>query len=470
MGINAVNVSWFAAPCELDVGFSVLGASVGFTAEDPRKLNDVEGEDAGYGFVVISSRVSVEDFDSAHEAARYARPGELVILGILSYLTGYHFSVYDNVCSRSAKEPAEIDDLSLSSNGDVPIWLLNEGTDLTLDLEMLVKAIQDEPEDERNLLFSLLDRWRRAQFLLQESEAGLHHEEAYLGFFHVLELLAMRYAGDQRVEAEERLREFVTDLLASTLKMRGPKLDQAMKAKVKGLKELLLSPETFSISQRVLYMLDQYDVLEPRIHKLVEDLVKTRNQIAHGRTTFRQGLVWPVPPFFSILSQHSDLVEVLCVFSARVVALRYGLSSWGTQWQETLDVLDPPWDIVRSFVQSDAPASMSRADFQSGVIDNVRPGSLVRAYLHEKIAFRYLERTLRRYLLDTTDPDDLPDELTLAVVVLADASDEELAGHCQQLVPDLVEHRLGVFPKDILRMLEDRRRSARWFREYLQRS
>lgn len=65
------------------------------------------------------------------------------------------------------------------------IHLSMEDSGYTKDLQILLKKLKEEPE----LIITLLDRWRKAIYLKEEScDADLYYDEATLSFFNILEL------------------------------------------------------------------------------------------------------------------------------------------------------------------------------------------------------------------------------------------------------------------------------------------
>ena len=149
--------------------------------------------------IQISIQEEVEIFDSAQESSRYSRPKLLVALGVLSFITGRHFSVYEITSSRfSVSKPQE------NEIGEVKCFF--DGSDYSNELEVICNNINDETYSKNTLLFSLLDRWRKAQYQLIESdEQGLFEDESLLSFFHILELLVSEYQNEQKDEAKGKI-------------------------------------------------------------------------------------------------------------------------------------------------------------------------------------------------------------------------------------------------------------------------
>lgn len=450
--------AWYESPCPLEVEFCLDGTSVRSVAEIPTAVQE---ESPAYGFVEILSVVEIEDFDGAHEAPRYARPSTLKALGVLSFLSGYCWTVYQAVSTETAV-------LDVFEPPSAPSTkFLCEDLDLAPDLDRLLGHMAG---DESPLLASLIDRWRRALYLVDESEAGLHEEEAFLGFFHVLELLVVEYEPRQREAARTRLVDYVRATLEDDLLLRGVGLDEQLRSKSKALEELLLGPGALSITSRILFMLREMGLEDLRTHRLIPELVHLRNSVAHGRVSYRDALIWPLPPHFPILSQHTRLANVIPVFAARLISQHYGLDRWVNEWDSLAGFLHPPMDVVKAFVANGECARIGRIEFENGEVDFVRPGSIADAALLKKIKMPQLEQSLGDYLEATDSNADLEDDVAYAVVLLCDASDSAVAQSCQSLYLALPLDTFGVTnEKDILRVLEDLGHQPAWLRTHLDR-
>jgi hypothetical protein len=462
----AVRKSYTTGPEGLNVKFC-LGSCIVKTVNSYPTGREVKGFVSPFqSLVEISTRVEMEEFDGAHEAARYSRPVELSIFGILSFLTGHSFTVFDIVTRHECIETTTRGVHRQVSRITLPKFVFN-GTDHTQDLSTLLRVVT-EGGHRAELLLSLLDRWRRASILLSESKDGLRDEEAFLGFFHVLELLVREYEGKQRSCAEARLRIFIDELLANEFKFRGPKLVEQKSLKLTNLKEFLLGPDSFTIAQRILFMLEELEILDLRMHRLIGDYVGLRNEIAHGRVSYRSVMVWPLRPHFSIYSQHSNLVKNIPWISARLIAANFGLMAWSNKWKSIIKELHPPYDIVKEFVKNNRANSISRRDFNSGTVDFVRPNSIAEACLQKKINLSQLENCLGDYLLGMTNPKKLEREMAYVIVLLCDANNPTLATHCQKIYQSLTLEYFGVTnEKDILRNLEDRDFTLNWLRIHI---
>lgn len=120
----------------------------------------------------IVSSCEIEQYQGPAEVNRYFREDNLVIQGIISFFTGVPLTVYHSNGGSGGVTPIEYKKQKTH--------LIIEKVDYTDDLLILLKRLKEEPE----LIITLLDRWRKAIYLKdQSSDADLFYDEATLSFF-----------------------------------------------------------------------------------------------------------------------------------------------------------------------------------------------------------------------------------------------------------------------------------------------
>ncbi|HEM5054755.1 TPA: hypothetical protein U1397_002074, partial [Streptococcus suis] len=113
------------------------------------------------------------------EAMARNRPKIIAIADVISFLIGYPITIYDiesqsyNV--ESSKETMEIDITKF----------IYGGQDFSFQLNKILSKI----ETNKNITLSLLDKWNKANYLLEADDSHvLYLDEAMLNYFHVIEL------------------------------------------------------------------------------------------------------------------------------------------------------------------------------------------------------------------------------------------------------------------------------------------
>lgn len=415
----------------------------------------------------ISIQEEVEVFDSVSESARYSRPKLLVAMGILSFVSGRIFSVHEITKSISSV-------LNFKEYFDLAeVKCIFDGVDYSKDLGIICSNVNDEIHSRNTLLFSLLDRWRKARYQLIESDGqGLYEDESLLSFFHILELLVTEYQINQKNEAEEKISSFLNDLMANTYKYRGPSLNEKTKQKFKVLKDVLLSSDVMSVGSKINHMLEKQGMLDERVQSLLQELIVARNSIAHGRQVFRESLICPLPPFFMLNESHFNLGNRICVLTARSISCHYKLDLWSDEWNDVLNTLSPPMDIVKGFLKDKSYQDLSAESFCKGHINLVSPASIIDAYINRKIDFSEIENSFRNLVKDINPLDEYIigiGEPLYVFIFMADSGDMELAKYSRECIQSIYDHKTFsmVNIKDYLRFLEHYNIKPCWFRKWI---
>lgn len=452
-------VSTFSIPLELeeDIQFSFLNVVAETVTSDRSKAQ-----------VLLRIRIygKIETFDSVHESSRYSRPRFIVALGVLSFISGRDFTVYDIIESSSSVMDESIFYKSIGARCHI------YGYDYSSDLSAICQIINNETSSQNTLFFSLLDRWRKAQHQLLESEGqGLFEDESLLSFFHVLELLVSEYQPEQTTEAEGKITSFLIDLIGGTFKNVGSSLDQKVKEKTRIMKDILLAGDLLSIGSRISYMLEKQGLLEDRVQYLIRELILARNSIAHGRQAFRESLIWPLPPYFMLHSNHFNLGNLIRVLTAKVIASHYQLKLWADEWGEALLSLSPPVDIIQDFINCKAYESLSTSQFCSGKVNSVTPSSIVEAYIKRKIKLSDVENSLKGHIENIITCKDMvgAGDPVYIMIFLADVENPELSEFCKFNIQKIYDSRSFDRSniKDYLRFLEYYGVKPSWFRAWI---
>ncbi|WP_338278717.1 hypothetical protein [Corallococcus caeni] len=454
------------SPFKLRVKFQGIDFNV-FTT---RRLNNTsphfspEDNTSTHGYINIEIAVELTEIDGAIEIGRYARPRLLVILGILSFLTGHPFDVGDPIHSQGKI----ITNRRRNRTQSNVALLFADGRNLSEELCQTLTTIFSNQEENIRLIASLLDRWRKALFLeIQSDSSTVFFDDCFLAYFHVLELLATQYQSRQSDEAKQKSIMFFQDLLSNTLKFRGERLEQGTKKWLAHL-EPLLSVEQ-SASSKIKYILSNHSLLDMKTGALVDQLVKIRNSIAHGQQGYRTQFTWPIPAFFPLHPEVGASINLVKHLSARLIAAQIGNQAWAVEWAFFHNSLHPPQDTIATFIHNQLFRKISTDDFLDGRIDAVRPSSIVWLYLERKIKFQVLENTLSEVIISAKKSKQNTSELFLAAAILADSTVVPVSKACKSLVILADTKHWSGFSniKDALRGAESRGFELNWLRDWL---
>ena len=288
----------------------------------------------------VISKCYVEQYQGPYEAKRYFRGDNLVIQGIISFFTGLPLTIYHSNDSYAGIKPIEYKKQK--------IHLSMNGIDYTGDLKILLKKLEEEPE----LIITLLDRWRKAIHLKAEScDADLYYDESTLSFFHILELFGDTVNGELREKLEDNINKMLQQHYANFY-FNDSQIKQMVDQNKKAVSSLLIG-DYLSLSVKVKYFLEKYELLDDNIAFFIDNMIKVRNAIAHGRITYQKVFIWPLPPFFNLAKDSYENIEFLYFFTAVMISKYVGIHCWEDEWMEIKGYLMPPQKIVDAFLEGE---------------------------------------------------------------------------------------------------------------------
>lgn len=374
--------------------------------------------------LIVESIRAIESIDGPSEINRYTRPDLLVIQGILSYFTGQLFTVYE--LTKSETHIVETD-MNPSHKIDCAIFSL-EGSDYSEDLKLLLEKLKEKRF--QTLIITLLDRWRKALYMVSESEVDTFYDEAILTHFHILELIVSYYYNDFKKEATDKIEYFLNLFSSDILNQSGKARENTMNSKLNILKEVLISEES-SITTKINYFLKKHSMLDERTYSLINKIVKLRNSIAHGRMSYKEKLIWPHPPFFNIISGESQkIIYQIQILTARSIAVHLGLNAWKETWEFMHDSLPPSDELLMKFIENPKEHEhIAGSDLIDGTYKNITVESLVDYYIYNKgkYSLTELERAISKTLFEVPISEVNSESLFLASVLLCDSEDEKIS-------------------------------------------
>jgi hypothetical protein len=334
-----------------------------------------------------------------------------------------------------------------------------------------VKKVLRHLDVERNLIISLLDRWRKATYLMEEScDANLYHDEAILNFFHILELFAETKSVKINHNLKLHITEFLNSYFESNFFLSEGQTKEKVQSKLSILKEVLIKEE-FSIGHKIKFFLKEYDLLDSNVSYLIDRTIKVRNAIAHGRLIYKEKMIWPLPPFFYLTEDSYDLLYELQILSAKMIATYLEISCWDYEWNDLKKQLLPPDNILEKFL--DNPEVFPEIDNDSlciGNIYNITWNTIFQHYIINRKKFSLNKLlALKRHLIATEVNEDNGGLLFNISVVLCDCEDIEVANKSKSNVIKIKEHNWYNWSnyKDAFRFLEYNNIPVIWYKEYL---
>lgn len=403
--------------CELDDidTYFEYGNSVVFSTNEKTIVDDGIGAISCAKLTVISECM-VEQYQGLSEVDRYFRGENLVIQGIISFFTGLPLTVYHSNSSTRGIEPIVYKKQKTH--------LSIEGIDYTSDLEILLRKLAEEPE----LIITLLDRWRKAIYLKSESnDADLFYDEATLSFFHILELFGDTVNKELKTKLEKNIENMMQQHFANYY-FNDIQIKQLVDQNKKAVNGLLIG-DFLSLSVKVKYFLEKYDLLDDNISYFIDNMIKVRNAIAHGRITYQKAFIWPLPPFFSLAKDSYENIDFLLFLTAVMISRYVGIKCWETEWSETKNYLMPSQQIMTSFLEGKIYFEKdAKIALMKGNKYNITWRTIFNYYVkkHNKEIRKEIELVVAKPFMDTfVNEENAPDIFNISLI-LADSEDRDI--------------------------------------------
>lgn len=407
----------------------------------------------------IITKCELEDYESSAEIHRYSRGENLVVQGILTFFTGYPLTVYHSARSSAGIEPIEYEKKE--------VHLKIDNIDYTNDLKILLNRIKEEPE----LIITLLDRWRKAIYLKNESsDADLYYDEATLSFFHIFELF-----GDSiNKELKEKLENNIANMLYQHFQsyyFEDTQIRQLVEQNKKAVNSLLIG-DFLSLAVKIKYFLEKYELLDDNVAFFIDNMIKVRNAIAHGRIAYQKAFMWPLPPFFNLAKDSYENIEFLFFLTAEMISKYIGIRCWEEEWNEAKEFLMPPNHIISAFLENSLVIENFNYDMLvQGNKYNITWRTLFNYYVKKpkKAVRECMEVAMKDSFMNTPiDEDNAPDILNISII-FADSEDSDIKQKAIENVKTIISNSWYGWSnfKDAYTYLEFYSVTVVWYKEFL---
>ncbi|WP_333430669.1 hypothetical protein [Microcoleus sp. MON2_D5] len=328
---------------KIDLNFTFEQCAVQTVQSIPTIHNEESFE---FGYLQLSIEFELKDYESWVDAPIFVRPKYLSLLGIISFLVSELFTVFKTAPFSTASADISLDELKVGQQNR----LIIDDVDLTDNLNEFLDKLEKLKEHEKSFFFSLLDRWRKARYMEEESdESFLYEDEATLSYFHVLELLGDVYSKDLLMKANDLIKDFSNAFNSSILSLHVNALESENNAKSKLLAGILI--KDISVTSKILFFLKHFKLYDNRIAFWIRNLVEARNSVAHGRRVHYEKAIFPVKPFFPLISNNLYPLEFLRILTAKAISSHIGISLYSKEWNEIKDCLIDDEFVTKVFLQ-----------------------------------------------------------------------------------------------------------------------
>lgn len=426
-----------------------------------QRADQMEGHSEGEKYLLIDSFCEIEEFDRVTEIASVTRPNILVILSIICFVTGEPITTFGFFTSFSnvVDNPDSVQVVDETK-------LVTADYDYSAELEELIKAMNALSVDRQRLIFSLLDRWRKASYLEEESEDSfLYEDEAILASFHILELLGEQYAADIEIEIDQKVRTFASDVLENSFFIQNSQIHGDL---VKLLHSTLNTYKT--VKPKILRMMQELQLLQPKSRALVERFLHHRNAIAHGRVNlYEDKVVYPLKPFFSHMKDIYEDIETIRIVSARAIAAYLGTSLWEAEWDDVISGEVPPYEQVQLFNRNRVYEGLSCGELEEGQDDGINVAVLIHYYRKGTLKLHPFAQALGRYIREVQLSEENATLVLYVAAILADSAEPGIADSARNLLIALKDSQLHARfdMRDVLKELSYQGKEPLWLKQFL---
>jgi len=205
----------------------------------------------------------------------------------------------------------------------------------------------------------------------------------------------------------------------------------------------LLIGDYLNLAIKLKFFLEKYDLLDDNVAFFVDNMIKVRNAVAHGRITYNKNFIWPLSPFYNLAKDSYDNVEFLFFLSAVMISRYIGISCWEPEWTEAKAFLMPPNNIIAAFLNAELDVhDLTNEMLCNGNKYNITWKTLFNYYVkNPKQAVReQLETILKDSFLDTTiDEMTAPDIFNISVI-FSDSENSDIKSKAIENIKAIIDN------------------------------
>jgi len=322
------------------------------------------------------------------------------------------------------------------------------------------------PEEKQTLIYSLLDRWRKASYLGEQNEDSyLYEDEAVLAYFHILELLGNQYGSMIDLDADQKVQSFTREILENVFFIDNAKTNADL---VKLIHTTLSAYK--SVKPKILRMMQEQGMLEPKSKALIERFLEYRNAIAHGQVNlYEDKTIYPLKPFFTHIKDIYADIESIRIVSARAIGAFLGTTLWEDQWHELIASELPPFEYVQLFNRQRVYDKMTWQQIEAGNNNGVGVDVLIHYYSKGTLKLMPFGQALAKYIREVELQEENAMLLLYVAAILADSIDASVAERSRELLIAIKdsEFQARFEMRDVLKELTYQGKEPQWLKSFL---
>ncbi|WP_220453224.1 hypothetical protein, partial [Staphylococcus xylosus] len=184
------------------------------------------------------------------------------------------------------------------------------------------------------------------------------------------------------------------------------------------------------IRKKLMKFLEDYGLLDKKTEELIKKVIKLRNEIAHGKLTYKDLHNWPLPAFLNITNSTAyNLLYEIQILSARAISSFIGISLWERAWKEIHNGLPFSIDVYSNIIEEyDTFNFLYLKDKYKLNLEN-----LFEFYLnnHRRISINKMENIFYEFVFNEGVIAD-EEVLLLVSIILTDSKNEKVSTNAKQ--------------------------------------
>jgi len=289
----------------------------------------------------------------------------------------------------------------------------------------------------------------------EESEESMEYDdEALISYFHVLELLATEFYASLKKEIKKKVLEFLNDIYDNTLHFSGDYLKDTVTNKATFNEQLIF--EGLPVAGKVLYALHNLGINSKRQNYFLKNVIKDRNNVAHGRIVYQDKIIFPVPQFFPTAKIKDYTLDGLKSLTAHAICKFAGTDIWLEEWQLQDSHLIPTPEEIKEFVAEKKYKGLSNADFANGVEGRINPGAIAWYMVDKKYSNIEGLEILKDFIRNIEEDKDQITQVVMAIALITDVAEGELLLQCENILNIACKNNWHLFTnmREVLVFLE----------------
>jgi len=424
---------------------------------------EIENNDNIFCYLVIDSTYELYEYDNVTEGSAKSRPQLLVIQGILAFLTDRVFITSYCINSQYCVTGQHIVD-----DNSQQIMLKANNKKLSIDLFNLLLTIKNSDEAKKILIYTLLERFRKALHFEELSTENLAYiDESTLAYVHILEILSEEFKDNLDIKIKEERAKLITEIIseAKTCDIIIPS---------KKIKSLLntLNTNQVTLKSKIIQMLKDLSIYNEKTELIVSRFIEHRNSIAHGRKNLYQDkLIFPLKPFFSFIKDIHEQPIAIKLLASACISKYMNLKIWQKEWKQYLWHCEiTPLSSVKLFLSDKIFEQITDYEFISGKVNSINPTTLVYYYIKNKVSLNELELSLSKIINTSRKTKKTCFSLFDACIILSDSMDITLATNAQSVIKKAYKKRKFPYSnvRDAIKEMKYNNITTEWFEKWMQ--